>query len=121
MPKGIPKKKQEEVKPKAEVKPVKPIEVIRTAIKEEPKPINGSNVLSQPNEEQFRKSWEGTPLTKSEPPMPVQEKPKLEPLGPGQKYFEAADGEILIGEADKSQLWYRKGNGGNGCWINPRR
>lgn len=46
---------------------------------------------------------------------------KLEPLGPGQRYFEASDGTILIGEADKNQLWYRNGDGGKGCWINPKR
>lgn len=51
----------------------------------------------------------------------VQVKPKLEPLGPGQKYFEAPDGTILIGEADMPHLWYRAGNGGKGEWINPRR
>ncbi len=48
-------------------------------------------------------------------------KEKLEPLQPGQKYFEAPDGTIVIGEEDKQQLWYRKLNGGNGGWINPKR
>jgi len=48
-------------------------------------------------------------------------KPALEPLRAGQKYFEAPDGEIVIGEEDKSQLWHRKMNGGRGGWINPKR
>ena len=48
-------------------------------------------------------------------------KPKLEPLGPGQKYFEAPDGTILIGEADMPHLWYRAGNEGKGMYINPKR
>ena len=51
----------------------------------------------------------------------VQVKPKLEPLGPGQKYFEAPDGTILIGEADMPHLWYRAGNEGKGMFINPKR
>lgn len=58
---------------------------------------------------------------KEEPAKAVQVKPKLEPLGPGQKYFEAPDGTILIGEADMPHLWYRAGNEGKGLWINPRR
>jgi hypothetical protein len=45
----------------------------------------------------------------------------LEPLQPGQKYFEAPDGTVIIGEADKQQIWYRAGNGGKGFFINPKR
>jgi hypothetical protein len=48
-------------------------------------------------------------------------KPVLDPLGPGQKYFEAPSGEILIGEADANHMWWRAGNGGKGMWINPKR
>ena len=48
-------------------------------------------------------------------------KPKLEPLGPGQKYFESPDGTILIGEADMPHMWYRAGNEGKGMFINPKR
>lgn len=48
-------------------------------------------------------------------------KPKLEPLGPGQKYFEAPSGEILIGEEDAAHIWWRAGNGGKGMFINPKR
>lgn len=46
---------------------------------------------------------------------------KLEPLQPGQKYFEAPDGTLIIGEADRQQVWYRKLNDGKGGWINPKR
>lgn len=48
-------------------------------------------------------------------------KPELEPLGPGQKYFEAPSGEILIGEEDATHMWWRAGNGGKGMMINPKR
>lgn len=58
---------------------------------------------------------------KEEPAKAVQVKPKLEPLGPGQKYFEAPTGEILIGEADMPHLWFRAGNEGKGMFINPKR
>jgi hypothetical protein len=51
----------------------------------------------------------------------VQVNPKLEPLGPGQKYFEAPDGTVLIGEDTNPHMWYRAGNDGKGMWINPRR
>jgi hypothetical protein len=55
------------------------------------------------------------------PPTPIQIKEKVEPLQPGQKYFEAPDGTIIVGEADKSEIWYRKLNDGKGGWINPKR
>lgn len=58
---------------------------------------------------------------KEEPAKALQVKQKLEPLGPGQKYFESPDGTILIGEADSPHLWYRAGNGGKGMFINPKR
>ena len=48
-------------------------------------------------------------------------KPKLEPLGPGQRYFEAPDGTVLIGEDTNPHMWYRAGNEGKGQWINPKR
>lgn len=41
----------------------------------------------------------------------------VEPLGPGQKYFETPDGRILIGQADKDHLFDRV----TGSLINPRR
>lgn len=58
---------------------------------------------------------------KEEPTKAVQMKPKLEPLGPGQKYFEAPTGEILIGEETSPHLWFRAGNDGKGMFINPKR
>lgn len=58
---------------------------------------------------------------RKEPAQSVQVKPKLEPLGPGQRYFEAPTGEILIGEDTNPHMWFRQGNGGKGMWINPKR
>lgn len=58
---------------------------------------------------------------KEEPAQAVQVKPKLEPLGPGQRYFEAPDGTVLIGEDTNPHMWYRAGNNGKGMWINPKR
>lgn len=51
----------------------------------------------------------------------VAAKPKVEPLQVGQKYFETPDGELIIGEADKQQVWSRRLNGGKGGWVNPQR
>ena len=48
-------------------------------------------------------------------------KQKLEPLGPGQRYFEAPDGTVLIGEDTQPHIWYRAGNEGKGMFINPKR
>jgi hypothetical protein len=48
-------------------------------------------------------------------------KPKLEPLGPGQRYFEAPDGTVLIGEDTQPHIWYRAGNEGKRMFINPKR
>lgn len=45
----------------------------------------------------------------------------LVPLAPGQIFFEAPDGMIIVGEADRDHVWYREGNGGKGMFINPRR
>lgn len=50
-----------------------------------------------------------------------KEAPKLEPLGPGQAYFEAPDGTIVIGEDTRNEIWHRAGNNGKGCWINRKR
>ena len=47
----------------------------------------------------------------------LKKEAKLEPLAPGQQYFEAPDGTVLIGESTAQRLWYRKGN----TWINPKR
>jgi hypothetical protein len=65
------------------------------------------------------------PVIAKEQPIEAKEKaqtkPVLEPLQPGQKYFEAPDGDIIIGEDTKSQIWHRKLNGGRGGWVNPKR
>lgn len=50
-----------------------------------------------------------------------QAAPKLEPLGPGQAYFEAPDGTIVIGDDTKNEIWYRAGNNGKGMFINRKR
>jgi hypothetical protein len=38
-------------------------------------------------------------------------------LGAGQKYFEAPDGTIIIGESSRGRVFYRKEN----IWIRPMR
>jgi len=43
------------------------------------------------------------------------------PLPAGQKFFESPDGEIIVGEASKDQVWSRRMNKGHGGWVNPRR
>ncbi len=56
---------------------------------------------------------------KSEEPKKVV--PALEPLQPGQAYFESPEGEIIIGEDTKGHVWSRKMNGGKGGWANKKR
>lgn len=43
------------------------------------------------------------------------------PLPANQRFFETPDGEILVGELDKTQAWSHRMNGGKGGWANPRR
>ena len=43
------------------------------------------------------------------------------PLSPGQRFFEAPDGYIIVGEADAQKILYRAGNDGKGMYINPMR
>lgn len=43
------------------------------------------------------------------------------PLAPGMKFFEAPDGYIIVGEANRDHVPYRYGNNGKGMSINPRR
>ncbi len=45
------------------------------------------------------------------------EKPKLDPLGPDQQYFEAPNGDIIIGSKDQQRAFHRA----SGTWINPKR
>lgn len=87
---------KKEAKIKESVPEIKPKEIVHEEVKEEKKEM---------------------PVLKQAEPV----KEKLEPLQPGQKYFESPDGEVIIGEIDKQQIWYRKGNNGKGCFINPRR
>ena len=42
-------------------------------------------------------------------------------LDPGQAFFEAPDGFIMVGESTADRMFYRAGNGGQGYWINKRR
>lgn len=43
------------------------------------------------------------------------------PLAPGQKFFESPDGEIIVGDAEKTHVWSRHMNHGKGGFINPMR
>lgn len=63
---------------------------------------------------------------KAEPEVVKESKPAptvkvLDPLGPGQAYFEAPDGTVIIGEDTKDQVWYRALRNGKGGWINRKR
>jgi hypothetical protein len=101
MPRGRPKKFTKE-KIKEIVKELKEA----APIVEQPKP----EVIQDVKKEE-----------KKEIPVLSPVKEALEPLQPGQKYFEAPTGEIVIGEADKQQIFFRKLNNGKGGWINPKR
>lgn len=45
----------------------------------------------------------------------------LQPLAADQRFFESPEGEIIVGEADKTHIWSRHMNNGKGGWVNPRR
>ena len=79
-----------------------------------------NDVISQVSE-QIKSEVVGHEEKREETAKAVQVKPVLDALGPGQKYFEAPSGEVLIGEADATHMWWRAGNSGKGMWINPKR
>lgn len=88
----------------------------KAEVKKESKPVVEKPVVNVPRET----------ILKPEVPSAQKEeikkaKPVLEPLGAGQAYFESPEGEIIIGEANKDQIWSRKMNGGKGGWCNKRR
>jgi hypothetical protein len=56
-------------------------------------------------------------ITKEE----ILKKQVVDVLQPGQKYFETPEGDIIIGESDKQQIWVRSMNKGQGGWANPKR
>lgn len=83
-------------------------------IERKPEPVKEA-----PREEAKKK--EEVPLTKKAMRVcgccPVE----LAPLPAGQKYFEAPDGHVIVGEADRGQVIDRRLNKGRGGWINPMR
>ena len=73
-----------------------------------------------PHEEE-RKETPQTVLTEDQKRIADSRKALEHPLDPGQKFFEAPDGTIMVGESDNNHMWWRAGNGGQGMFINPRR
>lgn len=61
--------------------------------------------------------------TKTEEEIAIEESRKVleHPLPPGQKFFEAPNGFIMVGEAGMGRILYRAGNNGKGMYINPKR
>lgn len=51
----------------------------------------------------------------------VTPRPVFEPLGPGQKYFEAPTGEVVIGDSTKDHLLWYDPKQGKRVYINPKR
>lgn len=107
MPRGRPKKKVEEVKSDEQPKKT-----------EEPKaPVVKEVEEQKPEREKFVER----PPANDEERIAESRKALNQPLAPGQQFFEAPDGMIIIGEADRTQVFYRQGNGGKGMHINPKR
>jgi hypothetical protein len=77
------------------------------------KPQIAPKEIKNETKKEEKESIKGTGILKAEP--------KIDVLQPGQKYFESPEGDIVIGEETKSQVWYRKLNNGQGGWINPKR
>jgi hypothetical protein len=93
MPKGIPKKKN--VVDRLEIDPLAS-PLVATVFEDVKKQLN-------------------------QQPAPLPKVKALDPLGPGQAYFEAPDGTIVVGEDTKDSVWYRALNKGKGGWINRKR
>ena len=58
-------------------------------------------------------------LTQEEVQIAESRESLKHPLAPGQKFFEAADGYIVVGEEDKPHVLDRRQ--GKRGWINPKR
>lgn len=114
MPRGIPKNKSNQ-----EQKPA-------TVTASQSHAAKDSDVFISPNShgEAVRFDSENygvvTVDLKNAKPAPKVEQ-KLEPLAPGQAYFEAPDGTVIIGDDTKNEIWCRTLNEGKGGWINKRR
>lgn len=104
MPRGRPKKVQEVVKHEEEKR--QPQAEVLTV--EKPK---------EPEVKQERPAFRETPPMTTEEVIKQSRKALDEPLQIGQKFFEAPDGEIIVGDAEKNEVWSRRLN----AWINPRR
>lgn len=52
---------------------------------------------------------------------PTPQKVTIEPLAPGQCYFESPEGHITIGDNTKNEIWDRTMNNGKGGWANKKR
>lgn len=63
---------------------------------------------------------ERAPLTEAER-IAESRQALLQPAPIGTKFFESPEGYVMVGEADKSHIWCKQANGGQGGWINPRR
>lgn len=110
MPKGIPNKKEMEVK---DVK-VFPKVTIEKPMKVETKP----EVKDEAKEETKVKT-EDVVLKGCNHSPNCQCK---DALAPGQSYFEdGPTGTIIIGDETKNEVWFRGGNNGKGCFINKKR
>lgn len=70
-------------------------------------------VIEKPEPVRFQEK----PPQSAEDRIAESRKALLNPLAAGQKYFETPDGEIIIGEAEKNEIWSRRLN----AWVNPRR
>lgn len=103
MPRGRPKKQKD-----GEIRPI-------SEQPKEPKPespyVDGIDGNTDDEDKQTETTGQGVVVVEE------KAKQKLDPLAPGQKYFEAPDGAILIGDANKDKLFYRK----LGIYINPKR
>lgn len=81
-----------------------------------------AQVIEEPrHEEKKAQAPEARVLTPHQQLVEDSRKALSQPLSPGQRFFEAPDGMIMIGEDHVGQMWYRLGNNGKGVWINPRR
>lgn len=64
-------------------------------------------------------------MRKLEAKAHLRDKPstaELPPLEADQKYFEAPDGTVIVGESKANRIWYRNLHGnGKGGWISAKR
>lgn len=116
MPRGIPKKRTEAKNAKETKRQETQGDVLKVpSLVPETKPEPKVETKPEP------RRWVEPASPSLEDHIKESRKVLEQPIQPGQRLFETPEGEILVGQDDKTQMWSKRMNNGKGGWANPRR